>query len=73
MFFNIYVYRITNPYNTEGWDCKSQPQASPFSYLIKDKSGRTDLLFERCPSAFKLRMQNKTNRNIKYFFMELVL
>jgi len=41
MFFNTCIYRIANPYSTEGWDCKSQQQASPFSYLIKDKSGRT--------------------------------
>jgi len=24
---------VVNTYNTVSWDCKSQPQASPFSHL----------------------------------------
>jgi len=39
--FNIFVNRIAYPYSTENLYCKSQPQASPFSHLMKDISKRT--------------------------------
>jgi len=41
MFFNIYVYRIANPYNTKAEIANPSQQALPFSYLRKDISGRT--------------------------------
>jgi len=54
MFFNICIYRIANPYNTEGWDCKSQQTSiTIFSfnegYILPggrmDISGRTGIIY----------------------------
>ena len=43
MFFNICIYRMSNPYNTIGCNNISQQHAFPFSYLLKDISGKTGL------------------------------
>jgi len=41
MFFNICSCRIINPYNTEGWDCKSQPTSNPI-FVSKERHIRKD-------------------------------
>jgi len=41
MFFYICIYRIANPYNTEGWDDISQPTGITI-FLCKERHIRTD-------------------------------